>query len=117
MSDGEEMDQVIAGLRAQFRARLKHHAAAMRDALRTLGDAGDDAARREAAKLLLANAHRLAGSAGSFGFAAISAAASLVEETMRAALAAGGDLTTPARLAPLIGDLLALCDQASGKGD
>jgi hypothetical protein len=117
MSEDDEMDEVIAGLRAQFRARLKVQAAAMRDALRVFDDAGAPEGRREAAKLLLANAHLLAGSAGSFGFAAIGEAASPVEEMVRSALAADGLVTPPQAFGPLVSDLLALCEQAGEDED
>ena len=110
MSKDEEMDDVIAGLRAQFRVRLKSDAEAMRSALRELGGDATVAARKAALKQLLAAAHRLSGSAASFGFDAIGAAAAPVEEAMRAVLNAGGELTIPATLEPMVRDLLALCD-------
>jgi HPt (histidine-containing phosphotransfer) domain-containing protein len=117
MSDDEEMDQVIAELRAQFRARLKLDAEAIRDALRGLADDRSVETRHKALKLLLAAAHRLSGSAASFGFPAIGQAAASIEETLRAAMDAGGELRVPATLEPLLRDLATLCDQAGGKED
>jgi HPt (histidine-containing phosphotransfer) domain-containing protein len=117
MSDDDEIDEVIAGLRAQFRLRLKVDGDAMRDALRALAAETSVDARRAALKQLLGAAHRLSGSAASFGFAAIGDAAAPVEEALRAALDAGGALAVPATLAPLVGELLALCDAAKPKED
>lgn len=117
MSKDEELDEVIAGLRAQFRARLKSDAEAMRRALRGFDDDATVDARKAALKQLLAAAHRLSGSAASFGFDAIGAAAGPVEEALRAALGAGSGLTVPATLEPMVRDLLVLCDQVSDSGE
>jgi HPt (histidine-containing phosphotransfer) domain-containing protein len=110
VSKDDELDEVIAALRAQFRVRLKSDAEMMRSALRDLGRDGSTQARGAALKQLLAAAHRLSGSAASFGFDAIGAAAGPVEEAVRAVLNAGGEPAIPATLAPMVCDLLALCD-------
>jgi HPt (histidine-containing phosphotransfer) domain-containing protein len=117
MSDDEEMDAVIAGLRAQFRARLKADAATIRDAVRELAQDGTVDERRAALKRLLSAAHRLSGSAASFGFEAIGNAATPIEEMLRAVLAAGGALALPATLQPQVSDLVALCDAVKGEED
>jgi chemotaxis protein histidine kinase CheA len=117
MSDDEEMDEVMAGLRAQFRARLKVDGDVMRTAWRALAAVTSVDARRAALKQLLGAAHRLSGSAASFGFAPIGDAATPVEEALRAVLDPGGALALPATLAPLVGELLALCDAAKPEED
>jgi chemotaxis protein histidine kinase CheA len=117
MSDDHEMDQVMAGLRAQFRLRLKVDGDIMRDAVRALAAETSVDARRAALKQLLGAAHRLSGSAASFGFAPIGDAATPVEEALRAVLDPGGALALPATFAPLVGELLALCDAAKPEED
>jgi HPt (histidine-containing phosphotransfer) domain-containing protein len=113
VSQDQKLDEVIAGLRAQFRLRLKSDAEAMRGALRDLGRDTTVEARGAALMQLLAAAHRLSGSAASFGFDAIGAAAGPVEEAVRAVLDAGGEPAIPATLAPMVRDLLVLCDGAT----
>jgi HPt (histidine-containing phosphotransfer) domain-containing protein len=115
MSNDDDMDEVIAGLRAQFRVRLALDAEAIRGASRALAVESGVEARRAALKQLLAAAHRLSGSAASFGFDAIGAAAAPVEEALRAIIGAGGALAVPATLEALVGELLALCDQSADK--
>jgi HPt (histidine-containing phosphotransfer) domain-containing protein len=110
MSDDGEIDEVIAALRALFRVRLTTDAATMRDALDELARDGAVEQRHAALKRVLAAAHRLSGSAASFGFDAIGNAATPVEEELRAVLAAGGQLAVPATLRTQVGGLVALCD-------
>jgi HPt (histidine-containing phosphotransfer) domain-containing protein len=117
MSKDDELDEVIAGLRAQFRARLKSDAETMRRALRDLDDNATVDARKAGLKQLLAAAHRLSGSAASFGFDAIGTAAGPVEETLRAVLGAGSEPMIPATLEPMVRDLLVLCDQVSDSSE
>ena len=108
----DEMDEVIAGLRGQFLAALPDHAAAIRHAWEILRGGGAPPTRRAAAEELLRRAHRLAGNGAMVGFAAISDAASPVEEMLRAALDADTSTTLPAELAEQVARLLGACDAA-----
>ncbi|HKW52477.1 MAG TPA: Hpt domain-containing protein [Stellaceae bacterium] len=108
MSD-DDMDELMAALRAQFIAALPDHIAAIGQAWRALSGR-DIAAWRTAADELLRRAHRLAGNGAMVGFAAISDAASPVEETLRAAPASG---EAPPALTALVARLLEACDAAS----
>jgi chemotaxis protein histidine kinase CheA len=108
MSD-DDMGEVMAGLRGQFLAALPDHVADIRHAWQTLVDEGAPSARRAAADELLRRAHRLAGNGAMVGFAAISDAASPVEETLRAMLDADKPIALPAELAGQIARLLAVC--------
>jgi chemotaxis protein histidine kinase CheA len=105
----DDMDEVMAGLRAYFITTLAEHVAAIRQAWRDLGEGRDRAARRAAADELLRRAHRLAGNGAMVGFAAISDAASPVEETLRAMLDADKPIALPGELAGQIARLLAAC--------
>jgi HPt (histidine-containing phosphotransfer) domain-containing protein len=114
MTGDDEMDEVVAGLRAQFRASLSEHADAIKKAWGVLSSTVDERARREAAKLLLRHVHRLAGAGPTLGLAALGTAAALVEEMVREALEAGRPLATPPPLAPLVAQLLLLCESENG---
>jgi len=111
--DDDDTDEVMAGLRAHFVATLTDHVTAIRQAWRDLGEGGDRAARRAAADELLRRAHRLAGNGGMVGFATISDAAALLEETLRAAIDGAGLRTLSPALASLVARLLEACDAAS----
>jgi chemotaxis protein histidine kinase CheA len=115
MSD-DDMDEVMAGLRAQFLAALPDHVTAMVEAWRTLRYSGDEGARRAAAGEILRRAHRLAGNGAMVGFAAISDAAAPLEEMLRPVTESGAPLTLPPALAPLIARLLETCDAARKPG-
>jgi len=117
MSDDEEMDAIIAGLRAQFRVRLKVDAATMRRATHELAQDGTVEARQAALKQLLGAVHRLSGSAASFGFEAIGNAATPIEEALRTVLSAGGPLAIPPTLQAQMSDLVALCDAVKDEED
>ena len=112
----DDMDEVMAGLRAYFITTLTEHVAAIGQAWRDLGEDGDCAARRAAADELLRRAHRLAGNGRMVGFPAISDAAALLEETVRAAIDGAGLRTISPALAPLVARLLEACD-AAGKAE
>ena len=111
MSD-DDMDEVMAELRGQFLAALPDQVAAIRQAWQTLAGAGAPEARRAAAEELMRRAHRLAGNGAMVGFAAISDAASPVEEMLRPVLDAAGPPVLPADAAPLVARLLAACEPA-----
>jgi HPt (histidine-containing phosphotransfer) domain-containing protein len=113
MADDDDMDEVMAGLRAYFITTLAEHVPVIRQAWRDLGEGGDRAARRAAADELLRRAHRLAGNGAMVGFAAISDAAALLEETLRAAIDGAGLRTLSPALSPLVAQLLAACAAAS----
>ena len=110
MSDDDDMDEVMAGLRGQFLAALPDHVAAIRQAWQTLAGNGTPSMRRAAADELLRRAHRLAGNGAMVGFAAISDAASPVEEMLRPMLVAAGPPVLPAEATPLVARLLAACE-------
>ena len=114
MSD-DDMDEVMAELRGQFLAALPDQVAAIRQAWQTLAGAGAPEARRAAADELLRRAHRLSGNGAMVGFAAISDAASPVEEMLRAVLDADKSIALPAELGSLVSKLLELCEDASGR--
>ena len=111
MSD-DDMAEVMAELRGQFLAALPDHVAVIRQVWQTLSDEGATDARRAAADELLRRAHRLAGNGAMVGFAAISDAASPVEEMLRAVLDADKSITLPAELGGQVARLLAACDTA-----
>jgi len=113
MVEDDGMDEVMAGLRQHFVATLAEHVAAIREAWRELGESGDRAVQRAAAETLLRRAHRLAGNGAMVGFAPISEAAALLEETLRAAIDGAGLRTLSPALAPLVAGVLAACDAAS----
>jgi chemotaxis protein histidine kinase CheA len=116
MSD-DDMDEVMAGLRQYFVTTLTDHVAAIREAWQGLREGADCAARGAAADELLRRAHRLAGNGRMVGFAAISDAAGLLEEMLRAAIDGAGLRTLSPALAPLVARLLHACDAARNAGD
>ena len=109
MSTGDpELDRVLAELQAQFRARtadevplIERHWAALQ--------AGAPA-RAEAAALRRI-VHRMAGSAGSFGFAAVSEAAIPLDDAIAFALERSDTELAAASKdwGPLVTGLLAVC--------
>ncbi|HWG78252.1 MAG TPA: Hpt domain-containing protein [Stellaceae bacterium] len=110
--DDNDMDEVMAGLRQYFVTTLNDHVAAIREAWRGLREGADRTAREAAADELLRRAHRLAGNGRMVGFAEISDAAGLLEETLRAAIDGAGLRTLSPAPAALVARLLEACDAA-----
>jgi HPt (histidine-containing phosphotransfer) domain-containing protein len=109
MNTGDpELDRIIAELQAQFRARtaeemplIEQHWAALRTGV----------APRANAQALRRIVHRMAGSAGSFGYASVSDAATPLEAALATGLEEGdAELVVAAQSwAPLVEALLAAC--------
>jgi HPt (histidine-containing phosphotransfer) domain-containing protein len=97
------IDAALAAVRAQFALALPDKAANVR-ALLARG-AWDDARRA---------AHRLRGSAGTYGFAPLGAAAAAIEELLLAEPAGPGEETRD-RLERLAGDLAAQAELAAAE--
>lgn len=114
--DNDDMDEVMAGLRQYFVTTLTDHVTAIREAWQGLREGADRTTRETAADELLRRAHRLAGNGRMVGFAAISDAAGLLEETLRAAIDGAGLRTLSPALAPLVARLLEACDAAREAG-
>jgi nitrogen-specific signal transduction histidine kinase/CheY-like chemotaxis protein len=75
----EHMDEALRGLRASYREKLPDQLSELTKRLRASREAGDSEAFLQAREI----AHRLAGTAGSYGFGDIGAALGEIEDALR----------------------------------
>jgi HPt (histidine-containing phosphotransfer) domain-containing protein len=73
------MDEALRGLRASYREKLPDQLSELTKRLRASREAGDSEAFLQAREI----AHRLAGTAGSYGFGDIGAALGEIEDALR----------------------------------
>ena len=81
-----EFAKMFAALREQFRSRLISDALAIEQLVSELRSGSEDAMRQESLRRLFQFVHTLAGTAGTFGYAEVSAAAHDFERVIGAAL-------------------------------
>jgi chemotaxis protein histidine kinase CheA len=95
-SPEEELEQKLAALKTRFAERLPLRLEALDQALQGLGasDAGEAMA---ALKALRNEAHKLSGTAGTFGFETLGLAAQALEEFCDPLIAAGHPITQEER--------------------
>jgi HPt (histidine-containing phosphotransfer) domain-containing protein len=103
-----ELDRVIAELREQFRARTAEEIPLIEQHWAALRAGGAPRAEAEALRRIV---HRMAGSAGSFGFPALGEAAIPLDDALAFALdGSDADLAAAAQgWNPLVARLLAAC--------
>lgn len=100
----DQVRATVERLRAGYRERMQAQVGEIAALSEAAGGGGDEAARRA----LLRQAHRLSGTAGTFGFAGVSQAAGELERALEAALDPGleGRAGAPADLDSLCRALL-----------
>jgi HPt (histidine-containing phosphotransfer) domain-containing protein len=106
-----EFARLYAELRRQFGTRLADDAAAIRSRAAAIRGAQTTAERQERVSELIQLVHTLAGSAGTFGYAEITAVAQEVELRLKS-LPAKADVALAAALEP-VEFLVRLCTEAA----
>jgi chemotaxis protein histidine kinase CheA len=87
----EGVDEAIAAIRAEYAAELPGIVAALAERVAEVAQAAPAAPSPEATARVRAAAHRIRGTAGSYGFHAVGDAAGAVEDALDADLAALAD--------------------------